>query len=746
MTFIQRYFFIGNLLLLSLSLGAIQVQAQASDILPDRQQIIAKSILANDYWIGTNGGETNPAEDRRWDPAAYYTGNQRLIEVLREELATEAAKKSVYLNRAVLWGVKHGWRRGQEGLTHADAHCAGQTYIDLNRIDSQSVRLQGSDNTTGILPTMQSVYDQGINSNTHWWWIDAFYMAGPVFARLDQDIGDASGRDYSDALKAWYLDMRDTKALRHSTTDAYEGLWYRDADSKTTFTENGEPEFWGRGNGWVIAGLARVMDELGPSHPDWSLYRDDLIAMAEALVPLQQADGLWRASLADPTDSRWPNPEASATAFFAYAIAWGINNGVLDSATYLPVVAKAWNGMLTEAQHISGKIGYIQAAGRAPDVATYDHTEDYGVGAFLLAGAELSLLAFEPAIHPDAGPNQSIQDFDMDGQAQATLDGSGTIEGDGVEASYTWLEDGIAFATGSIVQITLPLGAHSFMLRVTDNEGNDYEDSTTVTVQALTPEVTASDYQDPNVPANTLDSDLNTRWSAEGTHWIQYDLRMPVLVHDLSMAFYLGDQRNSIFSIELSLDGSSWTEVFDGQSNGSTLQLENFDFTDTVARYVRINGTGNTNSLWNSYTEVVIHWSLSNYDGNSNALPDAWEEIYLDGPVANTGTDHDGDGRDASEEWLWGSNPTASDHLADLAIEPDGEGGRQLRFQGKVAVGVGYAGLTRSYTVESSTTLAPDSWTPVEGYIDIPASSANPMTLPMGNVEKRFYRIQVSLE
>lgn len=488
------------------------------------------------------------------------------------------------------------------------------------------------------------------------------------------------------------------------------------------------------------------MDELGPDHPDWPIYRDDLVAMAGALVPLQQPDGLWRASLADPADSRWPNPETSATAFITYGIAWGINNGVLDTTTYQPVVAKAWNGMLAESLHLSGKVGYVQAAGRAPVEAFYDHTEDYGVGAFLLAGAELSLLAEEPAIYADAGENQTIQDYDLDGSAEVTLDGTGTVDSGNIAVSYTWLKNGSTIAIGSSAQITLPPGTHTFILRVTDNLGTHFEDSTTVIVQSLIPAVTASSYQDPNLPANTLDNDLGTRWSAEGTQWIQYDLQMPVLVESVGIAYYFGDQRKSNFSIALSLDGTNWTQVFDGQSSGSTIQLETFDFPDTVARYLRINGSGNTDSQWNSYTEVAIHWALSNHDGNSNGLPDAWEEIRLGGLLNDPSTDHDGDGRDARAEWLWGSNPTSLDHFDNLAIEPDGAGGLRLRFQGREAIGVGYAELNRSYTLLSSTSLAPESWTPVTGYIDLPADNANPIILPIGNETKRFYRVQVTLD
>ena len=222
-------------------------------------------------------------------------------------------------------------------------------HIDLYRIDNQSVRLLGVDGVTGIKPTIDSVVDEGLTLPNDWHWIDAFYMSGPVYARLDQIIGESEGRDYSAAMKLRYLDMRDTKDLFN---DAW-GLWYRDANSKSAVTENGYPEFWGRGNGWVMGGLVRVMKELGPAHEDYAMYASMLQTMSAALVPYQQPDGFWRSSLVDPFDSRWDNPETSCTAFFTYAMAWGINNGVLDDAVYRPVVAMAW---------ITGRISRIPVA------------------------------------------------------------------------------------------------------------------------------------------------------------------------------------------------------------------------------------------------------------------------------------------------------------------------------------------------------------------------------------------------
>jgi len=120
--------------------------------------------------------------------------------------------------------------------------------------------------------------------------------------------------------------------------------------------------------------------------------------------------------------------------------------------------------------------------------------------------------------------------------------------------------------------------------------------------------VTASDFEDPNVPENTLDQDLSTRWSAEGNgQWIKYNLGAPQMVNEVHIAWHRGDKRQTDFDLEVSLDAANWTEVFSGSSGGSTLGLERYGFDDVRARYVRIVGHGNTENDWNSITEVEIH-------------------------------------------------------------------------------------------------------------------------------------------
>ncbi|MEU3731547.1 chondroitinase-B domain-containing protein [Streptomyces sp. NPDC033538] len=137
--------------------------------------------------------------------------------------------------------------------------------------------------------------------------------------------------------------------------------------------------------------------------------------------------------------------------------------------------------------------------------------------------------------------------------------------------------------------------------------------------------VTAS-ADDGNVPANTLDNDLSTRWSAEGDGaWIRYDLGAAQTVGSVSVAWHQGDIRKSTFDVQLSADGSSWTTVLNRRTgSGTTREQQRFDFADASARYVRIVGHGNTVNDWTSITETDINGADGGGDdggGGSCAYP-----------------------------------------------------------------------------------------------------------------------------
>jgi rhamnogalacturonyl hydrolase YesR len=184
----------------------------------------------------------------------------------------------------------------------------------------------------------------------------------------------------------------------HGLFNSEVGLWWRDADFDPPHTTPaGKSDYWSRGNGWVMMALARTLDVLPKDASHRDEYLRNFRQMAAALVPLQRPDGFWNVSLEDSTD--FGGPETSGTAMFTYGMAWGINHGVLKRGAYLPAVTRAWNTLSTGALHPDGFLGYVQGTGKQPSDGQpvgYDHRpdfDDFALGAFLLAGSEVYILA-----------------------------------------------------------------------------------------------------------------------------------------------------------------------------------------------------------------------------------------------------------------------------------------------------------------------------------------------------------------
>ena len=336
--------------------------------LPDKDEVLNTLILVNDRWINDH---IDPG-DWEWNRAAYFTGNMALYHIYLDQ-------KYVYY--ALTWAENNNWTlKGGTATRVADNHCIGQTYLDLYEIDPDP----------DYIESIQLSISNMVNSTKRddWYWIDAFYMAMPVFTRLGVLNGDTA---YFQKMYDLYADTK----YRRGLFDDEFGLWFRDGNYDPPYTTpNGKNCYWSRGNGWVFGAHVRVLDYLPENESHREEYIATFQAMAEALKEVQRSDGFWNVSLADPDD--YGGPETSGTSFFTYGLAWGINNGYLDSATYYPVVEKAWNGLTTIAVHEDGFLGYVQNVGKEPassQPVTYESTADFGVGAFLLAGSEIYKLA-----------------------------------------------------------------------------------------------------------------------------------------------------------------------------------------------------------------------------------------------------------------------------------------------------------------------------------------------------------------
>lgn len=428
---------------------------------PDAASVAEVMRRANNYWISNNA-----AGNSGWARGAYYTGNQRAFRVLGER---------DYWHLANIWAGANQWKIGPEGAGSADAYCCGQTYLDLYRLNPQAQYVADIKARTDALVASPAV--------DGWWWIDAFYMQAPVLARLGNLTGDTN---YYQKLWLMYDDMK----TRRELYDAAESLWFRDASYfyPGAQTASGQKVFWSRGNGWVFAGLARVMQQMPTNAPHYVEYAGMFQGMAAKLKTLQGVDGLWRSSLYDP--AQYPNPETSGSGFFTYGIAWGVRNGLLPAADYTNTITLAWYGLTNLALGTDGRVGYVQNVGAGPASATASSTTDFGVGAFLLACSEIYLLAPDaPAIRAWAGPDQTLLDTNEDGQEPITLDASETEIYRGAAVNYTWWEGANQIASGITAQTNLNLGEHVVTVKVLGSDGLIYSDSMTVVVAVISPPV-----------------------------------------------------------------------------------------------------------------------------------------------------------------------------------------------------------------------------------------------------------------
>jgi rhamnogalacturonyl hydrolase YesR len=274
------------------------------------------------------------------------------------------------------------WKPGPR-LEHADDHVICQTYIDMYRVKPEPKMIQPFIDMMDKF--MVTPYETGEIRPVTWWWCDALFMGPAAFVKLGITMKDDRYLELNDKL------FRECYDLLY---DKEEHLYARDMKYKwnepsiTPIKEaNGKKIFWSRGNGWVMGGLVRVISELPKDYPGRDFYVQNYKEMAAKIITLQQADGLWRASLLDP-DS-YPGGEASGSGFYCYALAWGLNNGILDKATYLPSVEKAWVGLNGLIQP-DGHVGWTQPIGADPKKNfNAESWEVYGTGAFLLAGSEV---------------------------------------------------------------------------------------------------------------------------------------------------------------------------------------------------------------------------------------------------------------------------------------------------------------------------------------------------------------------
>jgi rhamnogalacturonyl hydrolase YesR len=313
-----------------------------------------------------------------WTNAALYAGIVEWAGIAGDEIYYNWLREIAEKNSWTYYIHDNPLRR-----YHADDYCVGQLYIELYRkYDDKKMVKPIREYLDQILKDPAKGDLKFVNTKEYWstqrWsWCDALFMGPTVWAKMANIT-----------RKKKYLDFmyQEYKFTTDYLYDKEENLYFRDSNYFTRKETNGAKVFWGRGNGWVFAGLPIIIRELPVKYEHKDYFVMIFNKMAAKLLSLQQPDGSWHASLLDPVS--YPNPEMSATTFFVFGLAWGVDNGYLEKDKYLPAVIKGWKSMVSSVWP-DGKVGFIQPIGADPKAVTKEMTEVYGVGGFLLAGTQI---------------------------------------------------------------------------------------------------------------------------------------------------------------------------------------------------------------------------------------------------------------------------------------------------------------------------------------------------------------------
>jgi unsaturated rhamnogalacturonyl hydrolase len=353
---------------------------------PKPADVLSAIMRANAYYMSN---ATLQSDDCNWTQATYFDGATSLISATQDPAALAFVSK---------WAESHYFtcdRGNAKWDWSADRQACGHAYAELHSMAPADRKLALA--VTLSKQISASTSGSGAFDATAWWWVDALFMALPTWLRYSNLTGDARIRTAARANFDWTLSGG---AVR---PDGGRGLWsvddslfYRDASFFNATSPNGNRVFWSRGNGWAAAALAQTIELLQSSRADdaWLAQLSALLtALSSRLVALQGADGFWRSGLLD-TD-QFSNPESTGTALFVFALARGVRLGVLNADSVLPAIFRAWTALERVALTPSGRIGWCQDVGKAPDAATADSTSDFCVGVFLKAGVEVWRLLSE---------------------------------------------------------------------------------------------------------------------------------------------------------------------------------------------------------------------------------------------------------------------------------------------------------------------------------------------------------------
>lgn len=306
-----------------------------------------------------------------WEYGAFWSG-------LMDWYKVDPQKR--YLSTMLKMGKEHKWTI-RPRLWDANVMCIGHMYLDLYKMKKNPEMIKMiAFGLNAYFDRHPNIPDVRFDNNKYWFswwsWCDALFMAPPTFAKYAEVTNKI---EYLNKMHELY------KITYDYLYDKDECLFYRDDRFFNKKSPAGKKIFWARGNGWVIAGLVKILESMPKNYTYRPFYEKLFKEMCLSMKKNQQPDGFWSSSLLDPSQNG--GVETSGTGFICYALAYGINNGYLSREDYLPVVEKAWH-ILVKSIHQDGKLGYVQQVGDGPDTVLFDNTAPWGVGAFLSAASE----------------------------------------------------------------------------------------------------------------------------------------------------------------------------------------------------------------------------------------------------------------------------------------------------------------------------------------------------------------------
>ena len=363
-----------KLLLLTLTLLAAG-SLQARQWTPEQVRQVIRKV--NTYWQQNNKAEVRAF----WDNAAYHTGNIEVYKLMKDDSMLDYSIRWATHNQwqgatepdPAKWKYKH-YGEGHDFVLFGDWQICFQTYIDLYNLAPDEQKVARAKKVMG--------YEADSKVHDYWWWADALYMVMPVMTKMYQLTGD---KKYLDKL---YENLLYSDSIM---LDSETGLYFRDGKYvwPNHKSANGKKDFWARGDGWVLAGLAKVLQDMPETYVWQPFFVHKYTRLARAVAKCQQPQGYWTRSMLDPAHA--PGPETSGTAFFCYGLLWGVNHGYLQNKEFAPVIQRAWKYLTETALQRDGRVGYVQPIGeRAIPGQTVDANSqaNFGVGAFLLAACE----------------------------------------------------------------------------------------------------------------------------------------------------------------------------------------------------------------------------------------------------------------------------------------------------------------------------------------------------------------------